>query len=710
MKAFKYGAVLKVQREFTLEDIKRSLESMKGIGMNTVVIWPAVFWWEDRTLAHYPFNTGRRILEMADELEMNIIMELEGQITCLEYMPDFVMRPEYFAVDADGHHLNKGTGYGYLNYSHPEVRMLLHKVFESAVSNYKDYSSLYGYDIYNETRFESFDSYTLQTFREWLKEKYGTIEALNDAWERTYYDWSQIQFSNWMWASVMPVVDYNQFKKFNMGRILREWSAVVKAIDPHHPTIADNVYASVSRDEHYVLPQDDWNVAESVDEFGISLYPKNDAVGLTPSQRWQTLSGVHSASREGRFWISELQSHNVAMFNPFSVVKPHYLRWWCWEAISHGAKGIIYWKWDPFTKGVQTMGRGLVDTRGNYTVRAHEVKAIADVLAGHEREFAEYDRELPKVAILYDQLNHDFTKAYSRNHGQKLSDSILLDSLTGMYEAFWEEGVAADYVIPRNVLSGEVNKYKALFITSQVNVTVELAAAIADFMAQGGLVVCDGRFGAVDNLGMVHTVMPLGTRNDVLGYTFEDIDPEDLNIRYTSLTSSEGNKDELELELELTGYYERQILAIYDSRVEVLGRFDNDDPAIIRTPHGKGAILTLATFMWYGYFMEKPKAVLDFVRQLADRYALRVHTSSRKELKLSSLRGKDGLLLFVTNYGKEDLMADIILGDLDSNSCTIKHLYEGKVQELAVEADGKLKFAFEISGQDVSVIKVSFAG
>lgn len=695
MSRFSYGTVLKIQREFTLEDIRLSLASMKEIGMNTVVIWPAIYWWEDRTLPHYPFHTGRKILEMAEELDMKIIMELEGQVTFLEYMPDFVMRPDYFAVDPDGHYTNKGTGYGVMNYSHPEVRMLIHKTFSEAASHYKDYSSLYGYDIYNETRFESYDSFTLQAFREWLKGKYGTIGNLNDIWEKTYYDWSQIQFSNWMWASVMPVVDYNQFKKAYMGMILKDWAAVVKAVDPHHVTIADNVYASVSKDEHYALPQDDWNVAESVDEFGISLYPKNDAVGLSPAKRWQTLSGVHSASREGRFWISELQSHNVAMFNPFSVVRPHNLRWWCWEAISHGAKGIIYWKWDPFTKGVQTMGRGLVDTRGNYTVRAQEAGSIAKVIHDHEREFTTYDREQPKVAILYDKLNHDFTKAYARNHGQKLSDSIYLDSLSGMYDALWDEGIPADYLIPEEIIDGTVNLYKALFISSQVNVSHELASALQKYAEQGGVVVCDGRFGAVDNTGMVHRVLPLGQMNEVLGYTFEDIDPEELRIHYGDAESH------------LDGYYERQILQIYNGAVEVLGTFANGDPAILSTPQGTGRILTIATFLWYGYFIKKQESVRAFVRVLADDYGLRLHRISSSALKLSTLRGEDGLLVFVMNYGTEVVSADISIAEILVQHCDITDVYGETSHRRAVE-NNQLILPVTVAGNDVRVYKVSF--
>ena len=46
MKAYPVGSVLKVPRHDTEEDLRRNLTLMRDHGLNTVVIWPAAFWWE----------------------------------------------------------------------------------------------------------------------------------------------------------------------------------------------------------------------------------------------------------------------------------------------------------------------------------------------------------------------------------------------------------------------------------------------------------------------------------------------------------------------------------------------------------------------------------------------------------------------------------------------------------------------------------------
>ena len=456
-KSFPYGTVLKIQREFSLEDIFSRLKQIRNLGMNTVVIWPSAFWWEDRSLPYYPFNTGREILKYAETLGLKIIMELSGQITSLEYAPDSIMKEEYYAITDEGHKDNQTWYFGYLNYNHPEVKMLIHKNFTEAASNYMGYSSLYGYDIWNETMFSSQDKYTLQLFREWLKKRYKSIEMLNQVWDRAYYDWSQVEFTKWMWASVMPVVDYNRFKKENIGILLKEWSDIIKEVDPDHPVIADNIHSMITDEGQYHRPHDDWNTAENVDEYGISFYPKNVPPFMSPDLRCEVFTAVHSAAKTGRFWVSELQSHCQAMFTPISAVYPHELRWWNWEAISRGAKGIVYWMWEPFIKGLQTFGRGLVDHRGNYTERAREAESIKRIIDSHSEEFYNYMPVKPKAAILYDKMNHDFVRAYTVNYKGYISESIYTDSINGLFKCLWEQNIPVKFITAEDISEGRAD-------------------------------------------------------------------------------------------------------------------------------------------------------------------------------------------------------------------------------------------------------------
>ena len=53
---FLYGSVFKVTREDTFPQIERNFRQMREYGLETVVVWPSSFFWEERT-DDYTFHT-----------------------------------------------------------------------------------------------------------------------------------------------------------------------------------------------------------------------------------------------------------------------------------------------------------------------------------------------------------------------------------------------------------------------------------------------------------------------------------------------------------------------------------------------------------------------------------------------------------------------------------------------------------------------------
>ena len=215
-KEFLYGAVLKLTREDTSETIENNFIQMRESGLDTVVIWPAVYWWEEKREG-YPFNTGREVLRIAERHGLRVIMELAGQLPMMEAVPDFLMKDEYYCTDENGHKALGYNSFGWLNYLHPEVNEIICKSFADTARAYKDFSALVAYDVFNETAFSSYDGYTLGYFRKWLKDKYGSIDRLNAVWERSYTDFEQVSFAPWIWMSVMPAADFGAFRKASRG-------------------------------------------------------------------------------------------------------------------------------------------------------------------------------------------------------------------------------------------------------------------------------------------------------------------------------------------------------------------------------------------------------------------------------------------------------------------------------------------------------------
>jgi len=619
---FSYGSVIKLTREDTPETVEQNFLQMKRAGFDTVVVWPASFWWEEKTDL-YPFRTGQQVLEIAERVGIGVIMELAGQLPMMEYIPDFQMKDEYYAVDEAGNKNLKSASFGYLNYFHPEVRQLICDHYQRAAKAYRGYSALRAYDIFNETMFFSYDRYTMEAFRAWLQNKYGTVERLNDVWERTYTDFSQVSYAPWMWMSIMPSADLAAFRKEATGIYLKDWCRAIREVDAAHPLFADNIGSMLTNGSWvYERPQDDYVLKDAVDEIGMSFYPKQENGCSAPHARWNTFDAFYSASRREGFYIAEMQTHVKALFNPTTCVRPYELKHWCTEALAAGAKGLIYWMWRPFNKGLQTAGRGLVDHQNRSTPRLEFAKDFAKLL----NQTGTLSPVPSKVGILFDRTSHDFQVCYTKCY-KTLDQNIYLSSLGGAYEAMWCAGVRCDIVTPE-----QINGYQMLLLSNHLAIGKELAHTLIDFVRRGGLIVCDGKTGIVDEFSMMHVQLPGGDFHEAMGCEYVDCDYEGLD--FTCMGAA------------YRGFYGRDLLRVTDG--EVLGAFSDGSPAVIEKKLGAGRVITVATHLWYGQHKHVGDAEA-FAALLADTFALRDVTVDAP-LRVRVSENEDAYFAFVFNY------------------------------------------------------------
>lgn len=635
MEDYVHGAVLKLTREDNEESVRRHFELMRGCGINTVVIWPAAFWWEELGEG-YPFNTGKQVLRLAEEYGLGVIMELAGQLTVMEYIPDFLMKREYYATDIDGNIINGQSSFGFLNYFHPEVKELIAKHFEAAAAAYRDEPALIGYDVFNETMFRSFDEYTMADFYEWLREKYGTVEELNRVWERTYSDFSGIRRDGWKWMSVMPEVDYWIYRKQAIARFLAPWCDAIRRVDGKHMLIADNIHSQVTPAADYDRPHGDFALAEAVDEIGMSFYPKQVGGTMAPDLRWEVFDGFAAAAKRRGFYVSEMQTHIQALFNPQTCVKVEELRHWCLEAYAAGAKGIIYWMWRPFTKGLQTLGRGIVNYRDIPTERYALVSELSDI-------FSRYGTLRPtrsRVGILYHELSDDMTRAYTASYS--VDKAFYNMAVSGAYRAFYDLNARADIITV-----SELADYEAVVVTNLTALSREDAARLRDYVTDGGIVIADGRVGVVDETSMQYKIIPGGELHKCSGAIYFDTDNGD-----PTFTMGDGRV--------VDGFYGRDIVELTDG--EVTGTFSDGIPAVIEKKCGTGRYITVNTQLFYGYYKKNFSSVLSFVAHLADRFSLRSAECS-DALRIRIAENGKGKLLFAFNYGTERVRDSIKVGD-----------------------------------------------
>lgn len=648
---FHYGSVLKVTREDTLEDIENIFIKMKSSGFNTVVIWPAAFWWEDRS-SDYPFSTGKKILDIAEKYDLKIVMELAGQLTSMEYAPDFLMKEEYYPVDADGHREFGQSSFGFLNYFHPKVKKIICDHYKKAAEAYKDHPALLGYDIFNETMYRSFDEYTMAEFRIWLEEKYGDIRRLNEVWERTYSSFEQVGYEKWKWMSIMPEADYNAFRKDAIARFLKDWRNAVYSVDNSHIIMADNIYSQVSPIGLYSRPQDDFALKDVCDEIGMSFYPKQNNGTFEPMLRHEIFDGFYAASKRSGFWIAEMQTHIQAIFNSNTCVTVNELKQWCLEGYSAGAKALIYWMWRPFNKGIQTLGRGLVNYKGESTERLE----LAAELSKLFENIGTIKPLKARIGLLYDPLCEDFQRIFSGNYKQE--ENIYNLSLFGAYKAFFKNNIRCDIIRLE-----EIKDYSIIILSNHLVMSEKSAAALAEYANQGGVIIADGRFGTVDETSLLNDSLPGGNLNPLIGEEFFDFDNSESSFVLNGV--------------KIEGCFGREQMKVIDGKI--IAQFSDGLPAAVENTVGKGKIITFNTSVWYEYVREDSvsDSAQTLAAMLADEFNLRdIYTDMNVTVRISE--NAESYYIFVFNYSEEMQCGDISFGDLN------KIYVEVKVDDVAV--------------------------
>lgn len=638
---FNYGAVFKITREDTFSDIEQNLIQMKQSGFNTVVVWPAYFWWEEKN-SDYPFATGKKVLQIAEKIGIKVVMELAGQLTAMEYAPDFLMKKEYYATDENGHIEWGQNSFGFLNYYHPEVKKLVISHFKAAATAYKDFPALLSYDIFNETMFHSFDNYTLNEFQNWLKNKYGTIEKLNSVWERSYEDFSSVSFQKWKWMSVMPVADYNAFRRESIDVILKDWYAAVKSVDQNHPIMADNVYAQSSPLGLYFRPQDDYGMKSAVDEIGMSFYPKQKNGTFPPALRHNIFDGFYSASNGDGFWIAEMQTHNQSVFAPTTCVDPKELKQWCLEGYSAGAKSLIYWMWRPFNKGLQTLGRGLVNYKNEPTERLQAATELSKIF----NEIGIIKPVKSEIGILYDPITEDIVRNISG--ASDLEQNLYNLSLFGAYKAFLKNNQRPDIITFQNL-----NDYKAVILSHQAVISEANAKKLADYVKNGGVIIADGSFGITNELSLMNNTLPGGALNNLVGEELFDFDNKSEEFEFN------GAK--------IKGSFGRNICKITDG--EVIAEFFDGLPAIVEKKSEKGKIITINTSAWHGYSENEEdfSSAESLAKILTDKICEnKISTDLNLTLRLAE--NSENYLIFAFNYSDKVQTGEIqFKGEINKN-------------------------------------------
>lgn len=502
----------------------RDLQTIESLGFNHVKTWVDWATAEPRR-GEYRLEALEQLLSLADQVGLRVIVQIYS-----DSAPEWVGQayPDASFVSDKGVRIGSQAAPGFC-LDHERVRADVGRFISAVSERAREHRSFYGFDVWSEPHIVNgvwfnenvefcFCPHTLAKFRGWLKEKYGSLDALNRAWYRTFTAWEQVEPPRY--GTILSYTDFIDWKTFIAAKLEDDLRMKARAARGGTPVVAFRVSSHSDAPAVLLSPlsgfgsPDDWWMARAVDHYGTSIYPKHasSAAPWSPVRLMSGLDGIRSAARDRGWWIGELQAGQgatgVRVANPVTAAD---LRLWGWSVISRGARSISYYAWYPMSSGYESNGYGMIELDGTVTERASAAGALADLVGRNANLFTALRPERATVAIVYNRLSH-MAGGNTVGPGQTARSSIV-----GAYRALYERNIQVDFVHPDEIIAGALGAYKAVYFPYPIMMSRPVAAALREYVRGGGTLVAEARPAWNDERGFASARIPGAGLDEVFG-------------------------------------------------------------------------------------------------------------------------------------------------------------------------------------------------
>ncbi len=238
------------------EIIKQDFALFEEAKINTLTI--GVFSWAalEPEEGRYEFDWMDTIFDRAEQQEMRIILA-----TPSGGKPNWMAMkyPEIRRVTPDGQREVQGRRHNHCLTS-PVYRQKIQAINGKLAERYGERESLLLWHISNEFSGYCYCDLCFAAFRDWLKAKYDSLEALNDAywsrfWSHTYTEWEQIQTIDKTVGAL--VLDWKRFMTDQCRSFIRNELTPIRRITPNIPATTNFMGIHSDYDYHQLAKEID---------------------------------------------------------------------------------------------------------------------------------------------------------------------------------------------------------------------------------------------------------------------------------------------------------------------------------------------------------------------------------------------------------------------------------------------------------------------
>lgn len=655
------------------EDLQRMLKN----GIKTIRIGEFAWSKVEPREGEYTYEFFDSFLDVVRETEMKVIF---GTPTATP--PAWLTNkyPEVLNCRMDGVKFHHGMRRHY-NYNSPVYQKLCRNIVEKFAEHYAKHPSVVGWQVDNEINCEVDEFYSdsdTLAFRAFLKEKYKTLDALNQAWgavfwNQEYTEWEEIYVPRTtIHNSTNPhqTLDYVRFVSDSAVKFCKMQSDILrKYVKPGDFITTNGMFQNL--DNHRMTDEAlDVYTYDSYPNFAYCMCEDPKHSDNLNDRRWsEKLTEVRSICPH--FGIMEQQSGangwNTRMEAP--APKPGQMKLWAMQSVAHGADYISFFRWRTCTMGTEIYWHGILDYDNRDNRKLAEVSDIYQRIQSISDVAGAQYKAVFGVIRDYSNVWDAQVDVWHQRLAWKSEEEIFIASQVNH--------TPMDYVyLLESTEVEELMKYPVLIYPHGLLLSEQKAELLKAYVEKGGCLILGARTGQKDETGKcVMTPMPglLAeiSGSDVKEFTF--VGPAD---------------DEVFMEWEgkqiPTGVF-NDILEVVGEDAKVLGAYASNYykgcGALVENTFGKGKVLHFG-----GTFTrENVKAFLEYTGVL-NAYKALVEAPEACEICVREKDGKE--YVFVLNYSAQEQKVNMkkAAADMDTKEMVRGEIllaaYETKVYEV----------------------------
>ena len=606
---------------------QQDMELFDKAGINSATI--NVFSWARLQPSEevYDFHELDAIVDTLTKAGKQIVLA-----TSTAALPAWMVKryPEVARVDYEGRRHKFGQRHNACPNS-PVYRHFIQELTARLAERYGSNENVVCWHINNEYGGECYCENCEKAFRVWLRKKYGTVEALNQAWNLTFwghniYDWDEIVLPNalsegipWQESGEFGCektafagisIDYRRFMSDSILDNFRLERDSIRQYDKAAP-VTTNLMGTYKGLDYFK-----W--AKEMDIVSWDNYPSYD----TP---WSHVAMCHDLMRglkDAPFMLMEQtpSQQNWQAYN--SLKRPGQMRAQSYQTIAHGANTIQFFQLRRSVGACEKFHGAVIAHAGTENTRVF--REVAQLGAELERlgDAVLDSRNEAEVGIVFDWDNY---WALEYTSGPSI-DLTYVRHIHEYYKYFYDRNIAVN-MIP---CDADFSQYKLIVAPVLYMVKDGMAQALETYVENGGTFVTTYMSGIVGQSDNVHLGGYPGPLRKLAGVWVEEIDalaPEQCNevVMHNGTSCSCGLVCDL---MHLEG-------------AESLGEYGKDFyqgmPAVTRNSFGKGHVYYVGTHMeeqGISGILEQAAMDADVKSEISDGNGLEIVCRSAGEKKI----------------------------------------------------------------------------